>query len=257
MTDSEQNKRKEMLQTSSVPLVKLDSNHQLVAGGASGCLLDYKGTRFLLTVAHAMREGPPLSLAIRWDPAQNGVLTHGIGECLSSVSVGTLVPDSKTIDLTQLNKIDFAYCRYPFDHVPDFQELDQSGSGKVLSSRPCVVYNEAQIVQPDPQTIYGFAGHTRTCLELHPMMTIRSTKLTVCDGLMLVGVDSYFYLFQLPMKHPGHEFFEGCSGAPVIDSDGNLVGLVVRGDEEDSTISVIPMSICTQILDLDLATFTY
>lgn len=246
-----------MLQTSSVPLVRLDASHQLVDGGASGCLLDYKGKRFLLTVAHAIKEGPPLSLAIRWEPSQNAVLTHEIGKCLSTISVGTLVPESKTIDLTQLNKIDFAYCRYPFDHVPDFQELDQSGSGKVLSSRPCVVYNEAQIVEPNPQKLYGFAGHTRTRLELHPMITIRSTQLTVCDGLMLVGVDSYFYRFKLPMKHPGHEFFHGCSGAPVVDSDGNLVGLVVRGHEVDSTISVIPMGICTEILELDLATFNY
>jgi hypothetical protein len=31
------------------------------------------------------------------------------------------------------------------------------------------------------------------------------------------------------MEYPGHEYFKGCSGAPILDSDGKLVALVCMG----------------------------
>lgn len=244
-----------LLESSSVSLVKLDSTGRPVAGGASGCLLDYKGKRFLLTVAHATRKGPPLALAIKWDSTKRAVLTHQIGNCLSTVAIGKLAPGNPSIDDIPMTEIDFAYCRYPFEYVPEFQELDQSGSGRILSARPCVVYAEEQLALPDPHKNYGFAGHTRPCSEPHPEITILSTRLQVCAGLTLACKRDYFDVFQLPVKHPGHKFFEGCSGAPVIDADGNLVGLVVRGDAKDSTISAVPISLCAQILDYDLLAF--
>lgn len=241
-----------LLESSSVSLVKLDSAGRPVAGGASGCLVDYKGKRYLLTVAHAMREGPPLSLSIRWDSDKRAVMTQQIGKCLSRAAIGTLQPGSTTIDDIQMTEIDFAYCRYPFNFIPEFQELDQSGSEKILQARPCAIYGEQQLASPDPQKSYGFAGHTRPCLEPHPEIEILSTRLQVCTGLTLVGKNGYFDIFQLPVKHPGHEFFEGCSGAPVIDVDGNLVGLIVKGNTDDSTISAVPINLCTQILDYEL-----
>lgn len=151
-----------------------------------------------------------------------------------------------------MTEIDFAYCRYPFEYIPEFQVLDQSGSGKILRERPCAVYGEKQLAIAAPHKSYGFAGHTRPCLEPHPEITILSTKMLVCTGLTLVGKYDYFDVFQLSIKHPGHQFFEGCSGAPIVDVGGNLVGLIVKGNTESETISAVPISLCTQILDYDL-----
>jgi hypothetical protein len=56
------------LEVSSVALAKINETN-LPEGFASGCLMDYHGHRLLLTVAHAAHEGPPLALALGWDPA--------------------------------------------------------------------------------------------------------------------------------------------------------------------------------------------
>ena len=46
------------------------------------------------------------------------------------------------------------------------------------------------------------------------------------DGLRYIGVSDDFYIFKLPLAHPGHEHFRGCSGAPIIDTHGKTVALV-------------------------------
>ena len=45
-----------------------------------------------------------------------------------------------------------------------------------------------------------------------------------------------YYVFELPYEHPGDEHFQGCSGAPIIDTKGNVVALVCSGDEDTNLI---------------------
>ena len=50
------------------------------------------------------------------------------------------------------------------------------------------------------------------------------------------------HYFSLKGKHPGHEEFEGCSGAPILDGDGNVVALVCGGNTYSNTIRGISLS---------------
>jgi|GEM_PF-6867996 len=35
-----------------------------------------------------------------------------------------------------------------------------------------------------------------------------------------MGDEDDYYVFELPFAHPGHEHFQGCSGAPIVDAKG-------------------------------------
>jgi len=52
------------------------------------------------------------------------------------------------------------------------------------------------------------------------------------------------------MKHPGHDDFRGCSGAPIIDTKGNVVALVCHGD--DASDEIFGISIKDYQLSLDI-----
>ena len=47
--------------------------------------------------------------------------------------------------------------------------------------------------------------------------------------------DGDYHLFELDHDHPGHQEYKGCSGAPILDNEGNLVALVASGAEDSET----------------------
>lgn len=53
-------------------------------------------------------------------------------------------------------------------------------------------------------------------------------ELRVYSGLSLLRMEDEYHVFSLPF-HPGHEHFQGSSGAPILSSTGSLVALVCRG----------------------------
>jgi len=57
------------------------------------------------------------------------------------------------------------------------------------------------------------------------------------------------HYFKMPENHPGHECFEGCSGAPIIGEDGKVVSLVSGGCVETNEIFGNNLSKCIRTLD--------
>jgi hypothetical protein len=81
--------------------------------------------------------------------------------------------------------------------------------------------------------VYGFSGQVRT--EIHGSDQLVS-EMVVYPGLLYRGTENGYHTFKLPVRHPGHDAFSGCSGAPIIDTKGRLVALVCSGDTSDDTI---------------------
>lgn len=243
------------LEVSSVPLAKIDAAN-LPAGFASGCLMDYHGKRLLLTVAHAARKGPPLALALGWDPTMRRVKLWRFGG-LNFLGRGQLLPGMKLEEM-EVAEVDFAYVDVPPELEPKLEKID-AHSGNILEARPCTVWTADAIADPVVGASYGFAGHTKPSLEDHSLIAhdvkFCFTELRVCFPLTYLGEGDGLLNFKLPVAHPGDEFFKGCSGAPIIDEAGHVVALVTSGMIEDSTIHGISLRRHQFALDIHTGRF--
>jgi len=76
------------------------------------------------------------------------------------------------------------------------------------------------------QEIFDLIAGLRPNITGKYLITEHKTYL----DLKYTGNDGDYLIFELPTPHPGHEHFQGCSGAPIIDKEGNTVALVCKGD---------------------------
>jgi hypothetical protein len=243
------------LEVSSVALAKINETN-LPEGFASGCLMDYHGHRLLLTVAHAAHEGPPLALALGWDPALRRVKLWRFGG-LNFLARAQLSTGMKLEEM-KLNEVDFAYVDVPFEHEPRLEKIDAQ-TGNIVESRACTIWPASAIAEPQAGVRYGFAGHTKPSLEDHTLIAADVkfcfTELRVCFPLSFVEQREDLFAFRLPVEHPGHEYFRGCSGAPIVDEEGRVVALVCEGSLEDSIIYGISLRRYQVALDVHTGRF--
>src|SRR3546814_18916949 len=66
--------------------------------------------------------------------------------------------------------------------------------------------------------------------------------MVVYPGLRYERTEGGYHVFQLPVQHPGHDAFQGCSGAPILDMERRVVGLVCSGSIPDNTISCVSLA---------------
>ena len=72
--------------------------------------------------------------------------------------------------------------------------------------------------------------------ESHFGNTYFGGELKIYTELAYLRTEGDYFVFKLPFKHPGHEHFQGCSGAPILNADGQPVALVCCGEESNDEI---------------------
>jgi len=203
----------------------LDEDRMPVDAG-TGCLLDYRGQRFLMSVAHVTDKPGNWAVELEYEPGRGVRLWQtGAQNFLAEIEV----------DSGKTREIDYSYVIVDPKLSPLRQVIDQE-NGLVTETRARAIH--AELANPTPEGRYGFCGYVRSGRENHLFVT----EERICDALTWVGEDNGIHSFKLPFKHPGHAYFKGCSGAPIIDQDGRVVALVVRGVEAgDLVLGVSPM----------------
>jgi hypothetical protein len=94
--------------------------------------------------------------------------------------------------------------------------------------------------------VFAFSGRVRT--EQHGPNSFVA-DMVVYPGLKLLRSENEFLVFQLPVTHPGHDAFQGCSGAPIVDRNKQAIALVVDGDISSNTIRGISLEQCVPALN--------
>jgi hypothetical protein len=205
----------------------------------------------LCTAAHAINNGQ-LSLQLEWDADCRLTKTRKLSltqMCSKQIASGA---DIEGLGWTEL---DFAFCKIPPVDLPLCQELDMDTlSGTVCNARPCTIYKDTDIKEPNPYDVYGFAGGTKMRYEDHSAIVsdvkFFGTERRVCYPLSYVGEQGDFYAFKLPGSYPGDEYFKGCSGAPIVDMDEHVVALVCWGCPKNSTIYGFPVNRYKAVLEV-------
>ena len=220
---------------SSVPLRRIGTD-QLPNGIASACLIDYLNTRIVLSVFHATQMEGNWAVEVKFEPGKGTQLYRpGAFHHLGSMAIGD----------TEIKKIDFSYREVDSDLETYFQDLTPRGT--INSERKREVFTPNFTVVPTASEIYGFAGQVMP--EMHGSSAF-VTEMCVYPGLKYVATEGDYHVFELPVEHPGHEHFEGCSGAPIIDTKGNVVALVCNGSIERNAIFGISLSRFKLALDV-------
>lgn len=239
----------EMLETSSINLVKLDDRDLPTKGHGSGVLINYDKYIYLLTVTHNIGDGTrELQIPMKWTTKIDDSV-QPIGRYLKSAMAGKAYEGMQD-PMEVMENIDFSYCRYPYDEVPVFNKINKD-TEKVQYSKRCTVFEKTAVEGPSTDAIYGFAGHTKPNVMRDDFSTeesfIRLTEFLVAYDLKYVGEEKtkygMQYAFELPEGHSTEEAtFKGCSGAPILDGDGKIVALVSCGLLPKSRIYGVPIN---------------
>ena len=250
-----------------VSLKQLERNSLKPIGMASGCIVKYKDFFWLLTVFHAVEQGD-WALEIRYEPRKQKMeclypLPHFSFTFLKEINLsnelrkaleeGDTVSFKRHIDKSP--PTDFAFRRFKKEELdklpPYYQEILPNGIIRYEEKKR--IFDTNLDNRPQKGKKYGFAGFTMPEFDGYNLIQ----NLTVETDLLFEGEfkkeDGSFYLFKLHNKeHPGHEFYKGCSGAPIIDEDGNLVSLVVEGNEKENCIYGINLAKYKVVIDAEL-----
>jgi hypothetical protein len=203
---------------SSVPLVRLNSQ-QLPTGIASGCLLDYFGKRVLLTVSHATGDQKNWAIQQRYVPGK-GTETYQIGPMRFLAKASLFEPG--------LEDVDFSYAEIP-STIRAYRQEIEAPANIVKSETPITVHTPSLEDLPESGADFGFCGAVMPTSENHFGQAYIGSQCRVYPGLSFLRTEGDYHVFSLPFEHPGHEYFKGCSGAPILSNEGSLVALVSKG----------------------------
>jgi len=206
----------------SIPLRRFAPDESL-KGVASGCLLNYRGRRFILTVAHVVRSNPSgWALEIGFDEGKGlEIYRPSCFLYLDEVRRGT----------AELIEANYCFAEVPLDVNPTFQHLPPRGPLSEKQLR--YIFDISEFAEPDTNELYGFSGEVHP--EIHGSHAVH-IEPNVYPGLRYTKSEGHFHEFILPVRHPGHGSFEGCSGAPIVDTRHRLIALVSRGDIKTNVI---------------------
>lgn len=205
----------EYITLSSIPIRSIGGDG-MPTGIASACICSYAGKRILLTVHHATGNMANWAIQVKFEP-NKGTAMQSLGAMnfLKSFNIHTSIGKD----------IDFSYVEIPDDIELVSQEIDLR-TGSVLNEKKRLDSKVDFNIIPFASESYGFSGQVMPELAGNTFIT----QLKTYTGLKYIGDEEHYYIFELPFSHPGHEHFEGCSGAPIIDTKGNVVALVCKGD---------------------------
>ena len=207
----------DLVQASSIPLRCLDSN-SLPVGLASGCMIDYCGKRILLSVFHATSKPGRWSIELRYD-AENKRTELYYPRAFNFLA-------EMRLGVPKINHIDFSYTQIPANIESIFQQLTPKGDYLAQRKRP--VFSPTFQVRPSKEEIYAFSGQIKP--KFVDAINTLITEHQTYPALRYDRTVGAYHFFKLPVKHPGHEAFQGCSGAPILDTKNNVVALVCGGD---------------------------
>lgn len=223
---------------SSIPLKQIDDQGMPI-NSASGCIISHCNKKLLLTVQHATGNMGDWVIECKYVPGK-GINGYRVG-AMMFLKEGNIITD-------KWRDIDFAYVIIPDNVHPYYQEVSYIDK-KIKAEIPRLINTVNFDIEPDKNHKYGFHGQTRVSRDDEQQYVYAQPTIEL--DMQYVGAEDDMYNFKLNRRHPGHEYYYGCSGAPIVDSDGNIVALVVCGDMKESIIYGISLKKYKIVLDIE------
>lgn len=210
---------------STAQMYNIDCNNRPISSG-SGVLVRIDSQTFLLSVAHLLDKEARVGVHIdHVDFGSYLYVPKDVGRVCSQSFSGVKDLDFFYFKCETSRQI----CRSSIEPINGMQHI------------PCHVFDcSKDIASVDKSEFYSFAGSIKSRkipVENHPFELIAS-ELIVHKDLRYYSDDGRYVEFLLPYSsHPGHEMFQGCSGAPIFNSKGEVVALVSSGDSKRNILT--------------------
>lgn len=99
------------------------------------------------------------------------------------------------------------------------------------------------VTEPSLKKTYSFFGRIKpSLLPVTPVGPAFETQEIFYPGVKFIRKIGHYFEFELSSPIADHADFKGTSGAPVMDSTGNIVSLITHGYEGDKLIYGIALS---------------
>lgn len=228
-----------MLHLATVNLVQLADDFRPV-GYASGCIVRYSGALFVLTVAHATSNQGNWAVEIDFDTNVGKARLYQLGQmgfvCAARLKNGKF----------KTREIDFSYKLLSEPLNPRFQII--SPQGVIIHDEPKHILDATLDVQPSLEEKYGFWGCTRQSYDTYYLRIVPKEE----TAMRFVEVRNNLAFFRTVQPYKTYKDYYGCSGAPILDSKGRLVSLVVEGDKKKTGIFGLLLHTLRPILDVEI-----
>jgi len=236
---------KENIVLASVPLWKYEN--ELPIANASGCLIDYASCRFLLSIAHGSIAESEWRAEVKSVDEHEGdfsVVYQPIK--MNSLTQFNFIEEKQ--DFTEPKLVDFTYRRL----TNDFTSLHVIGfvsESQFLQAERTIFKPNFNKIKPSSNGKYGFYGNVRFT-GINGRFLKFEHRLE--HDLKFIEKQGDFFVFRLPHKYGSHANYQGCSGAPIIDADNNIVALVSFGEKSTNSIYGIDFSKYKSALEIDV-----
>tara|TARA_R110002012_G_scaffold248828_1_gene425377 strand:+ start:3715 stop:4092 length:378 start_codon:yes stop_codon:yes gene_type:complete len=103
---------------------------------------------------------------------------------------------------------------------------------------------------PDKEKLYSFYGKVKPeykGIHLHMTSTFK-------HNLKYHRTNGYFHMFLAPEIIENADDYKGCSGAPIIDSEGRIVALACKVVVGSKIIYGFSIQECMKLIDLSINT---
>ena len=110
-----------------------------------------------------------------------------------------------------------------------FQVIDDTTyPGKIIKEVEKKILKTDFSTEPKAGEHYYFAGLTQGKILPIPQKDYGFIQTETKERLTFNKTVGFFYVFDVTSGHRGDEHYEGCSGSPILDADGNIVSLVTH-----------------------------
>jgi hypothetical protein len=236
---------------SSIQIYQADKKIMKPEGFGTGCIVKYLGHTLLLSVSHVTNDdGLTTFLETNLPPKDNTTPLKPIGG-LVYYDVFKVTEDVDLSDFENLIKNNGERIDITFAKLTEQFELKQPAMDFgcfQIEEGDKLMLNLDYATFPDKENIYSFYGKVRPKYRgIHLEMTP-----ALKHGLKFHRTNGYFHMFLAPEIIKDKEDYEGCSGAPILDSEGRVVALACKIVENTKIVYGFSIQECMKLIKLTI-----
>ena len=218
----------------------------------SGCLVQYQNRVFLLSVAHVTDlSGLQTCIETNQPPVNQTSPLYCVGAMSYfdeyTLSKGVKPEHIRSVEELLANRegtLDVTFCEIK-ENIDLLQPGWDFGGVKIDAGRK-VMLNLAEAGKPSRDKTYNLCGRVRQEIKGRTIESEPVFKL----GLKYKGTQGRFHRFVVPKLITNVDDYHGCSGAPIFDEDGMLVGLASAVKPGTQLLYAFSIEECRRLLDV-------